>query len=533
MDRVARLVGTNAPGLGPGPLARRIGGSITSAILMSPIRRLASQTAVYGLSSILGRFLNYLLVPLYTYSFAARDYGVVSEFYAYAGFLSVILGFGLETAYFRFRATLGEPKAFQTAFWLLLPLNGLFLLGAIEGREEIAKALHYPDHPRYVVYFALILAADALGGLPFARLRAEEKALRFAGIKLTEIGLTVGLNLWWVLGSDSESVLSAPSLLGVDLAGLGIEAIFVANLVASLVKLLLLAPEWLRIGGGWKGGAPRSMLGYALPMVVVGLAGMVNEMLDRVALKHLLPGDFEANLRELGIYAACYKLSLLMTLFVQAFRYAGEPFFFAYARREGAREIYARVMQYFVIFCGAIYLLVVLFLNEFQYFVGEEYRAGLAVVPVLLMANLFLGVYVNLSIWYKLTDRTGLGALLSLLGAALTVALNVAWIPRYGYLGAAWATLACYAAMAVGSWWLGRHFYPIPYPLGRLGGYLILVLALAAAQAPLMAILSLSNEVAGALLLGAYGLIALGVEGWSVRNQRPRPQESVSGEQDR
>lgn len=482
---------------------------------MSPLRRLASQTAVYGLSSILGRFLNYLLVPLYTYSFPAREYGVVSEFYAYAGFLSVLLGMGLETAYFRFRASLGEAAAFRAAFWMLLPLNGLFLGAVLLAQGEIAAVLNYPLHPDYVAYFGLILAIDAICALPFARLRAEQRALRFAGIKLAEIGITIGLNLVLVLGprwlEGQQTVMAG---VAFSWPTLGIESIFLANLAGSLFKLFLLAPEWIRVGLPGSLSACRTLLGYALPMVVVGWAGMVNEMLDRVALKYLLPGDFESNLRQLGIYAACYKLSLLMTLFVQAFRYAGEPFFFSYAGHQDARAIYARVMRYFVIFCGAIYLLVVLFLDFFQYFVGAEYRSGLDVVPILLMANLFLGIYVNLSVWYKLIDRTGLGALVSVMGAILTAILNVWWIPKAGYLGAAWATLVCYASMALVSFALGRRYYPVPYPLLRIGAYLLLALGLGALPSRLMMALEISGSTAGLLLLAGYGLVVGLLECW-------------------
>lgn len=246
-------------------------------------------------------------------------------------------------------------------------------------------------------------------------------------------------------------------------------------------------------------------------MVVIGLAGMVNEMLDRAVLKILLPYDVQTNLKLLGIYGACYKLSVLMTLFVQAFRYAGEPFFFAYADHSDARRIYARVMQYFVMAGVFIFLLVTLFLDFFQYFIGAEYRVGLDVVPILLLANLCLGIYVNLSVWYKLGDRTGLGAWVAIAGALVTILLNVLWIPRWGYLGSAWATLACYVFMVCLSWLLGRRFYPVPYPLLRMTAYLGLGLVLYVADRYLTIVQGYNVWFSGFAGL----LVYLAVVGWS------------------
>jgi O-antigen/teichoic acid export membrane protein len=484
---------------------------------MKPLKKLASQTVVYGLSSILGRFLNYLLVPLYTYAFAATAYGVVSEFYAYAGFFAVFLGLGLETAFFRFRTREGlkEPEAYGAALIILIPANLIFL-GLVMGyRETLAEWLRYPDHPEYLVWFSAILAMDAICSLPFARLRAEERAIRFASIKLTEIFLTIGLNVLFIVGFPLLRVRWPDPLWDRILnPEIGVGAIFLANLMGSACKALLLVPEFRRIdfAGGLRWIRP--MLVYALPMVVIGFAGMINEMLDRAVMKYWLPYDLATNLRMLGIYGACYKLSILMTLFVQAFRYAGEPFFFSISGKSDAKQAYATVMRYFVVFCSLIYLVVVLFIDIFQYFIGEEYREGLAVVPILLMANLWLGIYVNLSIWYKLTDRTGLGAWVSLLGAALTVALNIAWIPKYGYLGAAWATLACYGAMAGVSWLLGQIFFPVPYPAFRILSYLILCVGVTRLQPYLVTEAHLGSLVSGALLLAGYLIVIAGFEVW-------------------
>lgn len=448
---------------------------------MNPLRKLASQTVIYGLSSIIGRFLNYLLVPLYTYTFPAQEYGIVSELYAYAGFFAVVLIFGLETGYFRFsnRQDLHSETVYSTALGFLIAANLAFVTGIVVFREPLAELLRYTTHPEYLVWFAAILALDSIAALPFARLRSENRAWRFAGIKLFEILLAIGLNLFFLVYCKKAAELW-PDSLGARLydPAVGVGYIFLANLAASAFKLLLLLPQFKSLRSGLDPRLLKSLLAYSLPMVVIGFAGMVNEMLDRAILKFLLPYDLATNLRMLGIYGACYKLSILMSLFIQAFRYAGEPFFFAYAGRADAKRAYALVMNYFVIFCVFIFLVVTLYIDLFKYFVGAEYREGLDVVPILLLANLFLGIYVNLSIWYKLTDRTLMGAWVSLFGAALTVGLNIWWVPIMGYAGSAWATLVCYAAMTVISYALGQYYYPVRYPIGKIAGYLLLGLLL-------------------------------------------------------
>jgi O-antigen/teichoic acid export membrane protein len=487
---------------------------------MNPIRRLASQTAVYGLSSILGRFLNYLLVPLYTYTFAPPEYGVVAEFYAYMGFLAVLLAFGLETGYFRFRSGGERPPevVYATVLRFLVLANLGFLLIAYLGAQQLAELLRHPNHPEYIWWCAGILAMDSVGAAAFARLRAEERAGRFATIKLIEIGANIGLNLLFVLvarrafESDPESLLG-----GLWNPAIGIGYVFLANLAASVLKLGLLAPQ---LGDGLRPRGPRfdgalfrSLIRYSLPMVVIGLAGIVNEMLDRAALKYLLPYDDETNLAQLGIYSACYKLSILMVLFIQAFRYAGEPFFFAYAKRDDAKQTYALVLNWFVIFCVFIFLLVTLYLDIFQYFIGADYREGLHVVPLLLVANLLLGVYVNLSIWYKLTDRTLMGAWVSLLGAAVTVVMLWVLVPRFGYEGAAWAHLACYGIMVLVSFVLGRRYYPVPYDLRRVIGYLALGIGIYAVSAPMTETLGWHSAVTGTVLMLAFLGLVGAIEG--------------------
>ncbi len=470
---------------------------------MNPLKRLASQTAVYGLSSIVGRFLNYLLVPLFTYYFTPTEYGVVSEFYAYAGFFAVVLVFGFETGYFRFRDQDGNTpdRAYSTALRFLLSANLGFFLLLLLGSDLLANTLQHGDHPEYLVWIAAILALDAVGAVAFAKLRAQEKALRFASIKIIEILVNVGLCVLFIVVLRSAATSWAAGLWD---PAMGVGYIFIANLAASLVKLLLLTPQLRGVTQGFDVALFKKMLRYSLPMVIIGFAGIVNEMLDRALMKYLLPGDTQANLAQLGIYSACYKLSILMSLFIQAFRYAGEPFFFAHAADKNAPKIYADVLTYFVMFCAFIFLLVTLYLDIFKYFVGAAFREGLFVVPILLLANLFLGIYVNLSVWYKLTDRTLLGAMVSMGGAVLTVALLLWWVPKFGYAGAAWATLACYASMALASYLLGRKYYPVPYDVRRVLGYMVFAVALYVANQEVIWFTGMHVLLSGTVFLLVY-----------------------------
>ena len=312
------------------------------------LKKLLSQTAIYGLSSIFGRFLNYLLVPLYTYYFTASEYGVVSEFYAYSGFLSVFLLLGFETGYFRFRSD--NQKAYSTAlsFILVLNLSIFALLTALN--STISSALNYAQHSEYILYFALILTFDAIAALPFAKLRAENRAVRFASIKIFEILLTVALSLFFIVLCPKLQTQNLSWLHFVYSPEIGVGYIFLANLIASGSKFLFLMPQLKSLNAGFDLQLFKKMACYSLPIVVIGFAGIINEMLDRALLKYLLPHDNATNLAQLGIYSACYKLSILMTLFIQAFRYAAEPFFFSYSKNSDAKLIYARVLHYFSIF---------------------------------------------------------------------------------------------------------------------------------------------------------------------------------------
>lgn len=438
---------------------------------MSIYKKLAGQTAIYGLSSILGRLLNYLLVPLYTRVFETGEYGVVTQFYAYAAFLNIVFTYGLETAFFRFNQTENNrPQVYSTALISLLLTSGAFFLVITFFADPIAASFVAADQldsrlPLYVIWFAGILAADAITAIPFARLRQQNKALRFAMIRLINILLNIGFNLFFLVVCPKWIALHPDSwMTSYYDPSHGVGYVFLANLLASLITLVLLLPELRHVTAGFDRGLWKNMLRYALPLMVAGFAGMVNETFDRIMLPRLV-ADPSTALDQLGIYGACYKLSILMTLFVQTFRYAAEPFFFSQAGKEDARMIYARVMDWFVLGCAFIFAGVMLFMDVFQVFIGEKFRSGLPVVPILLFANLCLGVYLNISIWYKLTGKTGWGAWFSLLGAVVTIVLNFLLIPEMGYEGAAWATLICYAAMMIVSYLVGQRFYKVPYDI--------------------------------------------------------------------
>jgi O-antigen/teichoic acid export membrane protein len=453
---------------------------------VADIKRLAQQTAIYGIPSILGRILGYLLVPLYTRVFIPEAYGVVNVFYSFVSFLKVILTYGMETAFFRFNEhEQDKEKVYSTGMVSLLMSSVVFLLFVSLFSGSIARWIDYPDHQNYILWFAWILALDAIAAIPFAKLRAQNKAKRFAAINMANICINIGLNLFFIilcpviLAHNSDG-MPARAIHLIYRSDWGIEYIFISNLVASIITLLLLLPQMIRIK--WKIDPElwKRMFFYAFPLLFAGMAGIINETFDRIMLRYLLPGSAAMATYQVGIYAACYKISILMTIFIQAYRYAAEPFFFSKSRDKDARVVYARIMDYFIIIVSLIFLVTMVYLDDFimPILVGKKYWEGKMVIPVLMLANLFLGVYYNLSIWYKLTGKTSWGAWLSAIGAVITLILNFWWIPRsadhliHGYYGSAWATLICYGSMMVLSYLIGQKHFPVKYNLAKFFGYL-------------------------------------------------------------
>ncbi|OIQ37470.1 MAG: hypothetical protein BM555_00675 [Crocinitomix sp. MedPE-SWsnd] len=446
---------------------------------MSVIKKLAGQTAIYGVSSILGRLLNYLLVPLHTHKtlgFDKADYGVISEFYAYVAFFIVLLTFGLETTFFRFlNKSDDKEKTFNQAASIVMTLSGLFLILVVIFAQSIADWMGYPDFKNYVIWFGAILAVDATTSLFLAKLRAEDKPKKFALIQLSSIGANIILNLILILGFWDKQ---HPEL------SMGIGFIFLANLIASFVKPLMLYKEISAFKFILDRALAKAMLIFALPLAIAGFAGIVNETVDRILIKRLMMGDGSAEelkfaQEHVGIYSANYKLSILITLFIQAFRYAAEPFFFAQEKSEDKDKVYSKVMTYFIAIVCLMFLVIALNLDLFKWFIpNTDFHEGLKVVPILLLANICLGIYYNQSIWYKLADKTKFGAYIAIGGALLTLGLNFALIPIMGYMGAAWTTLSVYFAMMVASHILGQKYYPIKYNLRKAGLYIVSSLVL-------------------------------------------------------
>lgn len=447
---------------------------------MSLIKKLAGETALYGLSSIVGRLLNMLLVPFYTRVLATtNEYGAVIDLYATSAFLMVLFSYRMESAFFRF----GTPKedreqAYSTGMLSLFGTTAVIAATLLIFTQPIADALEYPQHPEYVRWFALILALDCLAELPFARLRLEQRPKRFVFIKLTNIAVNIGMNLFWLVFCPWAAKNGLDWVNAVWSPGLGVGYIFLSNLIASLVTLLLLSPQLRAVHWNFDKALWKKMMAYAAPLIIVSFAGIVDEMFSRSMLKYLLPGTPQENLADVGVFGANYKLAALITLFTQAYRYAAEPFFFRHANDQDALRTQAEVTKWFTIAAATGMLGILLFLDLVKYFIGTKYHGGLHVVPILLTANLLLGVYYNFSIWYRLKDRTGLGAWISIAGAAITIVLNLILIPKFGYTGAAWVTLVCYAFMSWATWFTGKKHYPVPYPLSRMALYLAAVWAI-------------------------------------------------------
>ncbi len=437
---------------------------------MNPLKKLLGQTAVYGLSSILGRTLNYLLVPLYTKVFATHpeEYGVVSQLYAFVAFLMILLTFGMETTYFRFiQDSENRKQVFQNSFLTIVLLNVAFFIGLLLLNHNVAETLLFNDHPEYIILMGAIVVIDAISSVPLAKLRSEERAKEFAIIQFSSIGVNIILNLVLLyFFVDWEEPTK------------GVFYILMANLVSSLVKPVLLRRDFIGIRFNLDLPLLRKMLVYAIPIVIAGFAGIINEVIDRIMLKQMLydpANGVTAKMADaqIGIYSACYKLAMLVTILLQAYRYAAEPFFFNQMKNQDRNKLYVKLMNYFVAVVCLVFLGVSLNLDIFKYFISNEtFWDGLPVVPILLLANVFFGVYINQSIWYKLTNQTKYGAYISIMGAILTIGINYIFIPIYGFYASAWATLIVYAFQMTISYLWGQKHFPIKYNLRKFFLYL-------------------------------------------------------------
>lgn len=448
---------------------------------MSQLKRLAGDTAIYGVSSILGRSINYLLVMLHTAVFLPAEMGVFAVLYSAAGILNVAYTFGMETAFFRFANKADSQKAYNAACTTVFLISSVLSALIIFNASSIATVIGYPDTSLYVIWLGIILWMDGILAIPFARLRQENRAKTFATLKVGNILINVILQLIFLL--LLPHLAASGYLTEFYNEDLGIGYIILANLIANALFFPFLWNYLKVIRPTFNREYLKPMLAYAWPIFLMGIAGMINEMLDKILLEHLLPDEFYKNMDStaaVGVYSQTFKLSIFMLLAIQAFRYAGEPFFFSHANSKDAPVLFARVMHYFVIL--SLLMLVVVSINVnliAQIFLRDPaYRVALYLVPILLLGKFFYGVYVNLNVWFKLTDKTIYGTYFSILGAIITIAGNLILIPVIGFLGSAIASVFCYLVMALACYIKGRQHYPIPYQFGKLTPYFIATLVL-------------------------------------------------------
>lgn len=432
---------------------------------MASIKTLAKDTAIYGLSSIVGRFLNYLLVPLYTHviSAASGGYGIVTNLYAYTALILVILTFGMETTFFRFANKEDEDPhtVFSTSLALVSTLSLLFLGAVVLFATPISQALGYADHPDYLLMMAAVVALDAIQAIPFCLLRFQKKAMKFASLKLLFIVLNIGLNLLYFVVLGHTEVFY----------------VFFLNLVCTFLITFFFVPELIHMRFRVDMGLLRRMLSYSWPILILGIAGILNQAADKMIFPLVYP-DKAQGISELAVYGACAKIAMIMAMITQAFRYAYEPFVFAQSRERGQAHMYAMGMKYFLIFTLLAFLCVMAWLPALRYMVGADYWQGLRVVPIVMAAEIMMGVYFNLSFWYKLIDKTIYGAVFSIVGCTVLLAVNFYGIPRMSYMACAWGGFAGYGTAMVLSYIVGQKKNPIPYPMRSMAGYVLLAIVL-------------------------------------------------------
>ena len=430
---------------------------------MANLKGLVKDTAVYGLSSIVGRFLNYMLVPLYTHYMPkdSGDYGISTNVYAYTALLLVLLTFGMETTLFRFANDEKPDRVFSTAFATVGSLTALFLVLLFGFITPVSQYLGYADHPDYLLMMGVVVALDALQALPFSYLRFQKRPIRFASLKLLFIVLNISLNVIYfvVLGKTS------------------VYYVFLINLLCTSFITLFFLPDLFRVEWSFDGQLLRRMLGYSWPILILGIAGILNQVADKIVFPLVYPDKADANV-QLGIYGSCVKIAMIMAMITQAFRYAYEPIVFAKSKDADKTEYYASAMKYFLIFTLLAFLCVVGWMPLLQYIIGADYREGLRVVPIVMVAEIMMGVYFNLSFWYKLIDKTIYGAWFSIIGCVVLFAVNILFIPKYGYMACAWGGVAGYGTAMVLSYVIGQKKNPIPYPMNDITYYIIVTVAL-------------------------------------------------------
>lgn len=431
---------------------------------MAGLKSLAKDTAIYGLSSIVGRFLNYLLVPIYAAAMSAASggYGVVTEVYAWTALLMVILTYGMETTFFRFvnKETENSERVYSTVLFMVGSTSLIFATLCMLFLHPVAGMMGYGDHPWYIGMMALVIAMDAFQCIPFAYLRYKKRPIRFAALKLLFILLNITLNLVYYVVMKGSDVFYA----------------FFFNLICTSVIMVLMVP-YLKFNGGFDKPLAKRMLIYSYPILILGVAGILNQVADKIIFRHIYLDKVEAK-TQLAIYGACSKIAMIMAMLTQAFRYAYEPFVFGKSRDKDSKIIYAQAMKYFIIFTLLAFLAVMFYLDILKYILAPDYWIGLRVVPIVMAAEIFMGIFFNLSFWYKLIDETKWGAYFSFAGCIVLILINVIFVPLYSYMACAWAGFAGYAVAMLLSYFVGQKKYPIHYDLKAIGKYVALALVL-------------------------------------------------------
>ncbi|TKC01006.1 lipopolysaccharide biosynthesis protein [Pedobacter cryophilus] len=483
---------------------------------MSTIKKFAGQTAIYGISTVASRILNFFLTPIYTNVYGKKLYGIFSEMYSYASLLNALLSFGMETAFFRYINKKEGKKdiIYSNTFIVVAFISLLFLISSLLFLKPIAVLLQdgrstsLIDFTTYIKYFIFILIIDALSVVPFAKVRSEGKPGRYSIIKLVNVLTFIGLNLFFIFVipiiikhqlflADTLSVWYRPKWIGY---------VFLSNLIASILTFLLLLPEIFQLKFKLDKKLLLEMLSYSWPIFVANLSFIINENIDKIFLSHLLPTTISES--QTGIYAGCAKIAVFLSIFIMAYRLGAEPFFFSHAKQENATKTYAQIMNYFVLAICLICVGIVANIEILKYFIAEEFWVGLNVIPILLFGYVSLGIYMNLSIWYKLSDQTRFGLYISGLGAIITIVLNIIFIPKYGFMASAWVSLLAYTSMMILSYILGQKNYPIPYDLKRNMGYLALSIIIVI----LSFVVFKRNLIVGNLLFVTFGLLILYIE---------------------
>ena len=483
---------------------------------------LAKETAIYGVSSIVGKFLNWMLVPLYTYVLQQQsDYGIVTNLYAWTALLLVILTYGMETGFFRFINKEGEnPRTvYTTSLITLFTTSLLFALACVLWQTPIATLIGYPSHSEFIAILGVTVAIDAFASIPFAYLRYKKRPLQFAALKLLFVFLNIALNLFFLVLCPKIQDWSIISSWYDPNYGVGY--VFVANILATSIQTLFLISA---VAEGFKRSETRAqifswdllgqLLKYSLPLLVLGVCGIMNQTLDRILFPFLYTGEDAQT--QLGIYGACFKVAMVMMMFTQAFRYAYEPFVFAKHKDRESVAAYADAMKYYIIFSYMILLGMIVYLDLLKFIVAPSYWEGLRIVPIVLWTYIFQGVYFNLSFWYKLTDKTQWGAYFSLLGVAITFGLQVVFVPRIGYMASALSSTVCYLVIMLLSYLVGRRHLTIPYDLRRIGMYTLVILTLLAVYYLLAHLLPMNDWTKmgiGTILLIIYCVLFYRLDG--------------------